>query len=381
MSRFYRFMSEVPIRWNKETKEIYTIPKRRWIPYYFSVGVVMILWLSCVYTLSTQLVLHRKSFGILPACILTSAFGGSSITIALGNALWGSDIDSKISAVNQYLQLELALHSKYKTNLVGKYHLDSLEILFFIIQLGNTVPYVLTLGCLYWDLDGPYWVIEDFLPDAMYREPHTILIFLLVRAFLLIVGIWEASRSLMGSAMIMFAAIESITIIVKILTYKVNSVHNFFRFYTHLSILCNALEGSSTTMFFFTITTAGSLWIQWIWVCVNGFGKFGLAIYFVFVVAAFIVGSGILVFLPKVAVMGEAITKMPNIKRIEMRKKYTAWKSIQNKIAVKKSNAIRPFRFQYGSFYPMGSNFSRNTFGNVIENAMTLILLFDIDNR
>ncbi|CAL8134470.1 unnamed protein product [Orchesella dallaii] len=381
LGRFYRFMYEVPVRWSKENWKLYTSPKRKWILYYVSMSIVTSLWLTCVYTLPTQLFLHRKTFGIVQACILTTGFGAFTVTMAVGNAICDRSVESKIFAVNQYLHIESALYTKYKPNTGGSKPLDSLDIILFIIQLGNFIPFLILFACLYWDLDGPYWVIEDFAPSAMYREPRTILAFLVVRALLLMVGFWETTRTITGSAMIMFTAIDSMTFFVKTLTYKVKSVKIFFRYYTHVSILCNALEGSSTLSFFLTITTGYYLWILWIWVCVNGFGKLELPLYFLFLLATFIVGMAVLIYLPKVAVMGEAITKMPNMKRIEMRKKYTAWKSIENKIAVKKSNAIRPFRFQYGSFYPMGSNFSRNTFGNMIENAITVILLFDIDKQ
>ncbi|ODM93277.1 hypothetical protein Ocin01_13405 [Orchesella cincta] len=381
LSQFYKFMPVLPIDWNSDQMTIFPIQNRKRIPYYMSMGIVSSLWLSCVYTLGTQPWLHRKTFGILHFCILTTGFGAFSTTLIIVNSLFESSVASKLSAVNCYMQLESDILTKYEINLSKKKKLDPLDIFFFVAQLGNGVPFLILFGCLFWDLDGPYWVIEDLAPTPLYRESSTILLFLLIRALLLLPGFWETTRSLLGTAMIMFATIENLTRVVTTLTFKVKSIKCFFRYYTQLSILCNILEGSTTRLFFVTITTAYFLLIQWTWVCVRGFGKLEAPIYFLFLMIAFIVWVSAIIFLPEVMLMGEAIAALPHAKRLEMKRRFVLWKTKESKIAYKRSLAIRPFKFQYGNFYPMGRKFSRNTFENGLENIMTLILLFDIGKQ
>ncbi|CAL8126120.1 unnamed protein product [Orchesella dallaii] len=384
LGKFYKFLGKFPICWNQKEKKIYAIPKQKWIPYYFTTFTVVGTLFTCVYTIITQLFFKRRSFNVLHACILTSGVAAFYSTIAVSIAVFESNLGAKISAVNQYLQLEAELYSRKRVatkKFVEKNRntIDIFSIFLDILQFGNFLPYLLLFGCLYWGLDGPYWVLEDIAPNSMYRETSTIFIFLIIRILVHIPCFWESGRSILGSIMVLWSVIESVTKVVKILTYDVKNTETFFRYYSQLSILCNWLENSVTRVFLITISFGSLLFIQWTWICVRGFGILGGALYCMFLNAAFLISVGVLTFLPMAAVMGEAIAELPKIKRLEMRRKYYDLKTLANKVAMKKGVAIQPLKFQYGGFYPMGKNFSRNTFGNLMENMMAVVLLYEME--
>ncbi len=105
------------------------------------------------------------------------------------------------------------------------------------------------------------------------------------------------------------------------------------------------------------------------------------AIYLFFTSYAIIIVISIAIFLPLVARIGEAISGIPRKMRIQTKTRYVFLKTIKHKEYFKKAVALRPIRFSYGSYYPLGKKFARNVFDNMVQNLLSIILLFEISGR
>lgn len=253
----------------------------------------------------------------------------------------------------------------------------------------NLLPYVIFIVCMLWDVDGPYWVLEDFAPETTKRSECLTYSFLLLRAFLLLPGFFETTRTLL-TAMILFGiVVQNVLETVTLLTYRVKNFEMFLSYYSQLSILCNAFELGSSRTFFITITIFYLGFIHSWWLCIRGLGSltpvilsfcFGMAIGTVI---------AIITVLPMVAVLGDRLAQLRDIKvnacneacygigRTNWRKKRT----LTGKVNVRRAKAIHPLKFSYGSCFPLGKSFCRNIVGNGIEKLLTFVLLFDISGR
>ncbi|CAL8134482.1 unnamed protein product [Orchesella dallaii] len=242
--------------------------------------------------------------------------------MAVSHAVFKQNVTQKMNSINQYIQLEAELLKKYKAPSVNR--LDGLQLFFYLIQFGNLIPYIGLMACLYWDLDGPFWVLEDFAPNSIEREPLTVLLFLLIRLLLLLPGLLEATRTIMGCVM----------------------------------------RGYSATK------DSAAL----------GFGILEPPMYFLFLAGAVLESIGGLVFfLPRIKVMGEAIQLLPKQKQLEMMKGFIGLRNKESKIAIKKSLAVKPLKFSYGDFQPMGRKFVVSLFEKGLETTINLIILFQLD--
>src|SRR3989442_784186 len=103
LRKCYFYLYKVPISWDPENKKLSSDNQfHKWL--YWGIGniFVLILWFTCVYTLSTQFIMHRKDLKLLQICILTTGFCCFSATL---NSAWGVYAlrnNLYISAVNQY---------------------------------------------------------------------------------------------------------------------------------------------------------------------------------------------------------------------------------------------------------------------------------------
>lgn len=111
LRRCYFHIEEVPIVWDSKNNQVSTNTQtRKWIFWWIGNTFVFVLWLTCVYTLSTQLVLHRKKLDVLPICILTTGFCCFSATLASAYGVTTLRNKLYISAINEYIFLETKIY-------------------------------------------------------------------------------------------------------------------------------------------------------------------------------------------------------------------------------------------------------------------------------
>lgn len=106
--KFYGFMYRVPVCWDPKEKRISTNTRKvTWYLWYIGNSFVFSLWLSCVYTLSTQFYMHRKRFSHLHFCILTTGFCCFSTSLLSAHGVRTLRYQQDyLCAINQYVQLE-----------------------------------------------------------------------------------------------------------------------------------------------------------------------------------------------------------------------------------------------------------------------------------
>lgn len=249
------------------------------------------------------------------------------------------------------------------------------------VQSLNLMPYLMVLVCLYWDLDGIYWVLEDFGPDAMQRSLTTICIFVLVRFFLLLPGFLETIRALeyMGAGFLL--SLLHIHRLISILTYHVHNSRLFFLYYNQLRIICSIMVNLIERGLLVAISIFYIGFIHTMWICIRGWKSLGGPVYFLFSLLALVVVMSITVTIPIFTIMGEAVRELPKHKRKEMRLKYLKRKDLKRLVCLKKGNALGSIRFSYGSYYLIGKRFSRNIIDNVIQHLLSFVLLFDMHGR
>lgn len=75
------------------------------------------------------------------------------------------------------------------------------------------------------------------------------------------------------------------------------------------------------------------------------------------------------------------IIMVPKVKKIEMRRKLCTRNSFGNQVFSRQAMALLPIKFSYGGYYPFGKSFARNTFRNLVDNLLSMILIFDVSGR
>ncbi len=253
--------------------------------------------------------------------------------------------------------------------------MNKLDFAFLFAQCFNVGSYLTYVVCIFWDLDGPYWILEDFASDAKQRTIPTIVSFLLVRTFLLFPGLLELNRSAVYSGIGYLSLITYLEKIIQTLVCKVRNQEDFFRYYNQLCIFSNILGPFLERATILVCTVFYFLNILLLWVCISGFGDLDLVIYSLFVICALGIAMMTAVFLPIVACTGEVINGACAEKLKQSRNIYCTFKTIENKVYLKKTVALRSIRFSYGSNYPLGNNFSRNYLDNMAQDLLSMVLL------
>ncbi len=146
------------------------------------------------------------------------------------------------------------------------------------------------------DLDCIYWLIYDFGPDPRYRSIQIHVLFLLLRAVLLMVAFLESIRAVLFIGMgTLFGAIR-INNITVVLSRRAPCEHNFFQWYGQLFIAFNIFGKSINSFMFLTFSIGYFFFIQSVSVCILGFGRLQISIYILFVCSAFAIILGISTF-------------------------------------------------------------------------------------
>lgn len=256
-----------------------------------------------------------------------------------------------------------------------------IEALFIYSQPIHLGPFLVLFICLYFDLDGPYWFLEDVGPDPMYRNISTLLTFLVLRAILLMPGFAETVRGIYVAGFGVLFLVVYIKETLDVLTKKVRSSHKWFKYYTRFYIISNVLAEAVSQTVFLAVTVVYILIIQVFWMIVRGWGKLSFPIYFMFCLFAVFIIFAVCLFLPLVGITGEIVTDILWKRRAALKRKLNNDRHLENKIFVKQVAALLPIKFCYGGYYKLGKSFSRNVFENVIENLLSMILIYDFNGR
>lgn len=247
-----------------------------------------------------------------------------------------------------------------------------------MILAGVVLPYGVLIACLACDLDGPYWLLEDIAPDPECRSRSISVLIYIFRIVTLLFGFLETSRFIIGISSIFLFGIYIVSNILNTLLHK-SGIRKFIKYYVRLSLICIEFEKCSMRGFFLSITAEYLLLIQTLWILIEGWGKLDIFVYCLFLTAVLQLIGCAVVFLPKVTAMGELICSISKIKYAEACRIYRWRRGLIERLAVKRAKSLIRIRFSYGSFYPLGKKFTRNTFENFLENLLTTLLLFDLN--
>lgn len=401
----FGYLEEIPVVWNSQANRIsLNASKRIWK--HWNIGNIfqLVIWVTCVYVLVSQLFIHRPNFKLLNYAMLTTGLCCLTATLLGSYGIFSLQQKMYLSAINEFIQLEInVFESKlgYQFLNIGKhaylsticcivfteYHPSLLfgnrqmtMVDFFLLsaQSANGIPFLIYFVSIIWDLDPVYWAVEDFLPDPKQRKIVTIVALVCIRSVMMLPALCELARATNFTVCGCLAIITYITELTNTLAFKVSVMTDFFKFYAQFSIIANVLGVAFERAFLLAITITYFLFVQTLWVLVCGYGHLDITIYIFFVITAVIVVVATVIFNPMVRSTGEIITFTPKLKWLEMTSKYLIRASFQNKVHLKKAMSLYPLRFSYGSFYPMGKRFCRNTVDNMVQNLLDVILLFDI---
>lgn len=169
--------------------------------------------------------------------------------------------------------------------------------------------------------------------------------------------------------------------IVQTLSLKVRNPFHFLNYYSQLHILSNVLGPGFERATFILFSLFYLLFVQTLWICVCGFGKLDLAIYIFFATYAFLVLLGFALVFPILASTGEVIQDVHRKKLYQIKIIFYKFKTKGNEVYLKKFIALRSIRFNYGGYYPLGRQFSRNIFDNIVQHLFSMVLMFDLSGK
>ncbi len=253
--------------------------------------------------------------------------------------------------------------------------MSTTEALILSIQIINATPYLTLLIFLAFDFDCAYWLFNDFGPNPLYRSIQVQLLFLLIRAILLILVTFESIRAVLFVGMCtLFGAIR-INNITVVLSHRAECEHNFFQWYSQLFIVFNIFGKSINTFMFLTFSMGYCFFIQSVSICILGWDRLPVSIYTVFVCAAFAIVLGILTFFPVIASIGENVNDLPKLKVKQALIRFRNWPNRSNKVFLKKAYSLKPLTFSYGNCCQLGKVFLRNLTDNGFQDLVSVTII------
>lgn len=163
--------------------------------------------------------------------------------------------------------------------------------------------------------------------------------------------------------------------------YKVWRTNDSFALYNQFYIISSTFSEGFSRALFVAVTVVYICFIQATWMLVRGWGNLDVSVYILFFVSASCLIANIAVVLPLIGRTGEVLCKLPKFKKIVIGQRACLINNLVNRSYVKRARAVRQIRFSYGSFYLLGYRFARNVFANVMENLLSLVLIYDFNGR
>lgn len=248
-----------------------------------------------------------------------------------------------------------------------------------IVQPGHFLPYLLYVVCIYWNLDSPYWILEDIWPNHSERTAWVSIAFIGVRTILLIPGFLETVRSTFAAGMANFWGLISIPHLVFIIGYKVKNPKEIFAYYEQLTIMWNILERGINQAQFIAISTLYMICIQVLFIGIQGFGTLEPLIYAFFCGLCVVHCIAMFMMLYLLSQIGESIVALPEVILQQMKSRHCRAKSFNTLVHVKRVKSLKPIKLCYGDGERFGRNFSRNCFSNLLETAISIVLTYNLN--
>ncbi len=243
---------------------------------------------------------------------------------------------------------------KYKTKLKIAVIFPSLVVPTFFIS-----PYFVIVIVALVPMDPLYFILEEYLENAMYRDLFTIYAAFVGRTVCCFLGTLEGCRFftfLLGSSYILLDRVQTAIII---FVTRTKSFSRFHFYYTCYFINFKRVE----SWFNLTLHLAlsGVFWITVAncWVTIRGRPDedTDLAVY----------GASVLIFLtlvvvhalllPRICEITQNISDLPGFHKLRAEIKFSRRRLKILKIKLKQANCIMPFRLRYGEFWYLGKEF------------------------
>ncbi|CAL8121122.1 unnamed protein product [Orchesella dallaii] len=232
-------------------------------------------------------------------------------------------------------------------------------------------------GSLIWNVDGPYFVIENMLTETAIRSRTEKLVGLICRAVILLAVSLEAARSFsFGFCCLMVLSAKFVKSTEYLLSHGL-TVDYAIRFQLQQTLALIKLEMVMVPTFYFGLfvlfwTTVG---LQCI--CLMGGNKVPTYVLYctVLVLILFIVGQSIM--LPDIGRASDNGKKVVQNCELVARRCYFQLPTTSRASTLKRAEAMIPVQIPYGRFYAVDLEFVVNYFTLILLRTVDAILIFE----
>lgn len=229
---------------------------------------------------------------------------------------------------------------------------------FAVVPMGSASPFFIAFAGQWADYDCFYYILEEFLSDAAYRDSSTIWCALVFRFLANLVSGLETCRVGLQIIACMAIAIDRGYTIIKILLKHVKNSSKFYQYYIMSSILIKKVEVFVTLLLYIVMNIGFWATVISSWATVRlKVADVTLAVYvpFVCMLVALIITH--IVCLPILCVSFTMAKYVVKYHYLRANMVYTKSKSYNSKYFLKKIRGIMPIRIKYGWFWEVDEEF------------------------
>ncbi|CAL8114494.1 unnamed protein product [Orchesella dallaii] len=378
----FPYLPSLPIHWDSNDCQIKLKNKpQAIIPYAFTMSFVAVLALSSCYTVfshsflkpRTELHWNAGVFGIV------LFMGINTIDAVYWIYVWSSDSTSLLGGINQLVQLKHRICTElgHREN---ESVLSKVAVTFVAILIPTPCSFILC--CFLFDLDPFYFVLEDILPDPMYRSLNVTMLGWLIRIFLMSISACECMRTfalLTTSGVITFINLEQC---LNLLISASESLKYSLKRYPMVKIALgmainhvNKVNSALISLHFWTIITL-------FWLIIRTVGKTPLMFYLIIVFFACTIPTMVLLYLKLCsdvnAKFEDGITKWKIIAWENLSRKEISQERREARILFLVAKAGKSLPLTYHPFFKIDNDLIVAFFVNIVDRLIDALLVFSV---
>ncbi len=246
-----------------------------------------------------------------------------------------------------------------------------------VVPISAGIPFALVICIIFTEYDPAYFVLEEILPNPMYRIESTIYMAMVTRLFCGFFGGIQFTRCCTLFLGMLLIALDRVRTLFHDLISGSIPAHKFQKFYTPCLIAILKIEiwvHRATYLALcgiFWATTAGC------WILVRrGPSQITLAVYFFIFIATTLLIAAHVFLIPIVCDTLELILVAVKVHKLRTKIMFSKSKTKGNKIVRLQAEAVLAFRLKYGEFLYLEKNFVPDYLLTLLNRCIDTIMVF-----
>lgn len=242
----------------------------------------------------------------------------------------------------------------------------------------SSSPILVVVAVIFEHWDCTAFIMEDILPDAMYRDLRIVYLTIVVRFILVAPSVIEVIRGLTHYLLHGIVFITGLLKSLKFLQTQAKTTQEFTHYYNCLMIAHGCIERLSNNLMCLIVTVDYWGTIGAIWFCIQGYEKIELVMYSCLVGGTLMALILSAISLPKLKYISGMINEMMEKHTIRAKYGYIFRKSRKSRAVLAEMKGLRRLTLKFGPFHPFEEDYVMEYFSGVEEKVIDYVLMIEL---